>query len=73
MPRYALLSALPLGLLFAGCPEEAKEKIEALEDARKETVEEYGGAPKKVLDDTAARVSGSMQRGLERLEDVSED
>jgi hypothetical protein len=70
MRSLALLAAA-LALLLSGCPETAKEKLGDLEAARKETVNEYGGAPKRVLADTAARVSGSVQRGADRVDDVA--
>lgn len=70
MRRLVCLGACVMVLSLAGCPGE-KEKGE--KSAREQVVDDVGGAPKRMVDETEARVNAAADKAADRLEAATAD
>lgn len=65
----ALVCALAC-LALTACPDKGKEMMQEAREAHSDAVNDVGGAPKRQIDHTVGRVSGSIQKGMDRLDDM---
>lgn len=64
-----LLAALSVTCLaLTGCPEKGKEMLQEANDARKEAIDDVGGAPKRQVDHAAERINAAAKANADRYD-----
>lgn len=55
-------------LALTGCPEKGKEMLQEANEARKEAIDEVGGAPKRQVDHAEQRINAAAKANAERYD-----
>lgn len=71
MRHTTLTTLLALGTLaLTGCPEEGKELMREASEARREAIDEVGGAPKRQVDQAKARIDAAAKAQADKLNQI---